>query len=80
MPASPVLANAATNAALARARAQTYDRVVQILDIAEEMAVQVGDWQGFPVQDAYRKEVAQQHQAKTTFWIGMNAAELNWRR
>lgn len=67
------------DAALARARPQSYGRVVQDLVKAEEAAVQVGDWQGFPTQDAYREVITRQHRAKTAFWARMNAAGLLWR-
>ncbi len=67
------------DAALARARTQSYGRVVQDLVKAEEAAVQVGDWQGFPTQDAYREVITRQHRAKTAFWARMNAVGLLWR-
>ena len=78
--AAVLLCRRMADAALARARPQTYDRVVQDLRAAEQLTVHVGDWQGHPAQDSYREMVARQHRAKTTFWTKMNAAGLNWRR
>ena len=78
--AAVLLRRQMADAALARARTQTYDRVVQDLLAAEYMAVQVGDWQGVPAQNSYREAIARQHRAKTTFWTKMNAAGLSWRR
>lgn len=78
--AAVLLRRRMADAALARARAQTYDRVVQDLLATEQMAVQVGDWQEVPAQDRYCGAVARQHRAKTTFWARMNAAGLSWRR
>ena len=78
--AAVLLRRRMADAALARARTQTYGRVVQDLFAAERIAVQVEDWQGVPAQDAYREEVARQHRAKTTFWTRMNATGLSWRR
>lgn len=78
--AAVLLCRRMVDAALTRARTQTYDRVVQDLLAAEHMAVHVADWQGIPAQDSYREEVARQHRAKTTLWARMNAAGLSWRR
>ena len=78
--AAVLLRRQMVDAALARARTQTYDRVVQDLRAAEQLAVHVGDWQGHPAQDSYREAIARQHRAKTTFWTKMNAAGLSWRR
>lgn len=78
--AAVLLRRRIADAALTRARTQTYDRVVQDLLAAEQMAVQVVDWQGVPPQDSYREEVVRQHRAKTTFWAKMDAAGLSWRQ
>ena len=78
--AAVLLRRRMADAVLARARTQTYDRVVQDLLATEQIAVQVGEWQDFPTQDSYREEVARQHRTKTTFWARMNAAGLDWRR
>ena len=78
--AAVLLRRGIVDAALARARTQSYGQVVQDLIATEELAAQVADWQGFLAQDAYRMEVARRHRAKTTFWARMNAAGLNWRR
>lgn len=68
------------DAALTRARTQSYGRVVQDLLAAEQLALQVEGWQDFLTQNAYRENLARQHRAKTTFWAKMNAAGLNWRQ
>lgn len=78
--AAVLLRRQIVDAALTRARTQSYGRVVQDLLAAEELALQVEGWQDFPTQDAYRENLTRQHRAKTVFWAKMNAAGLNWRQ
>jgi hypothetical protein len=63
---------------LTRAQSQHYGRAERDLASANSLAARVSDWLGHLPQEAYRKQIAEQHKQKSAFRKRMSASRLDW--
>jgi hypothetical protein len=77
--ASVLLYRKLADTVLTRAQSQHYGRAVRDLASANSLAAGVRDWLGHLPQEAYRKQIAEQHKQKSAFWKRMSASRLDWR-